>query len=116
MKLIEFWLIEKFKLKRNEQGLIYFLFPTLREIQSFTVLKIFSNNVITMNSLLLPNRIKFIVRQIHRKKEKTQTQPSIKKVSPYTEYRLGNTKKLEVYESRCFLHCSHLENTMKWPQ
>ena len=44
------------------------------------------------------NQIKFIVRQIHIKKKKTQS--SIKKVNPNMEYWLGNTEELGKFESQ----------------
>ena len=44
-----------------------------------------------------PNQVKFkfIVHQIHREKEKTKTQSSIKKINSNLEYWLGNIEKLE---------------------
>ena len=49
---------------------------------------IFAQNLIT-------RQVKYIVRQIHREKHKTQTQSTINNVNPNKEYWLGNTKKLE---------------------
>ena len=51
--------------------------------------------------------IKFIVRQIHRKKEKTQTQSSIKIVYPNKEFLARKHRKTGKFTSRAASHIAH---------
>ena len=46
---------------------------------------------------------KFIVRQIHREKEKNKHNQQFKKVNLNMEYLLENTEKPKAYDSRSFL-------------